>query len=129
MFRTTNNFQTIQNQGVNKETVITYSENIMKALEEYIGVRQGTAFITRTGKSVPRLQLASTFAKAGKNANISFRVTSHTLRSSNVTFLKQQGFGDSEIMKVTGHASAEMIYAYNKIDMAKNASKRIYLTL
>jgi len=101
----------------------------MKASEEYIGVRQGTVFITRTGKSVPRIQLASTFAKAGKNANIPFRVTPHTLRSSNVTFLKQQGFGVSEIMKVTGHASAEMIYAYDKTDMAENASKRFNLTL
>ena len=60
-------------------------------------------------------------------ANVPFRVTPHTLRSSNVTFLKQQGFADSEIMKVTGHASADMIYAYDKSNRADNASKRVNL--
>jgi len=78
---------------------------------------------------VPRIQLASTFAKAGIRANIPFRVTPHILRASNVTFLKQQGFTDSEIMKVTGHASAEMIYAYDKTSRAENASKRVNLML
>jgi len=120
-------FKQSKTKGMQKEIVITYSKNIMNQIKVYIDSRDGLVFITRSGKKVPRIQLATTFAKAGSRANIPFRVTPHTLRSSNVTFLKQQGFGDSEIMKVTGHASAEMIYAYDKTDGAENASKLVNL--
>lgn len=53
-------------------------------------------------------RIAQTFAKAGIAAGISFKVTPHVLRTSTVTYLKQQGFQDTDIMKVTGHASAAM---------------------
>jgi integrase/recombinase XerD len=114
-------------KGVIKETTITYATSILYDLRLYVNGRKGVVFITRSGKKVPRIQLASTFARAGIHANIPFRVTPHILRASTVTFLKQQGFPDSEIMKVTGHASSEMIYAYDKTSNAENASKRINL--
>lgn len=71
--------------------------------------------------------LAITFEKAGLKAGIPFKVTPHVLRASTVTYLKGQGFTDSDIMKVTGHASAEMIHAYDKSERAQNASKKINL--
>ncbi len=37
-----------------------------------------------------------------------------------VTYLEGQGFNDTDIMKVTGHASAEMIAAYDKSDQEDN---------
>ena len=55
-------------KGVYKETVITYSDSIMKRLREHIGDRTGPVFITRFGKPVMINQVAVTFAKAGKDA-------------------------------------------------------------
>lgn len=110
-----------------KETVITYPESIMKRLQEYIGERQGHVFITRSGKPVMITQLATTFAKAGAKAGIPFKVSPHVLRASTVTYLKQQGFQDSDIMRVTGHSTAEMVYAYDKSARADNASKKVQL--
>jgi integrase len=98
----------------------------MKRLQEYIGERKGYVFITRFGKPV-MINLALTFAKAGKEAKIPFKITPHVLRASAVTYLKQQGFQDSDIMRVTGHASSEMVYAYDKSARSDNASKKVNL--
>ena len=114
-------------KGVYKETVITYSESIMQRLREHIGERTGNVFITRFEKPVMINQVAVTFAKAGKNAGISFKVTPHVLRASAVTYLKQQGFQDSDIMRVTGHATSEMVFAYDKSARSDNASKKVNL--
>lgn len=120
-------FRQLKTKGVHKETVITYPHTIMEALREYLGERQGLVFVTRSGKSVPLCQLAKTFARAGKLAHIPFKVSPHVLRASAVTFLKQQGFSDTDIMGVTGHASSAMIYAYDKSSRAENASKKVSL--
>lgn len=114
-------------KGTRRETVITYPKTIMDYLKEYIGDRKGLVFITRNSKSVPLIQLANSFEKAGLKVNIPFKVTPHVLRASAVTFLKQQGFTDSDIMRVTGHASAEMVYAYDKSARADNATKKVSL--
>lgn len=112
---------------LHKETVITYPESIMNQLKEYIGERSGCVFVTRSGKPVMINQLAVTFAKAGKAAGISFKISPHVLRASTVTYLKQQGFQDSDIMRVTGHSTSEMVYAYDKSSRADNASKKVNL--
>lgn len=114
-------------KGAYKETVITYSESIMKSLREYLGDRSGSVFITKFGKPVMINQVAVTFAKAGKEAGIPFKVTPHVLRASAVTYLKQQGFHDSDIMRVTEHASSAMVYAYDKSARSDNASKKVNL--
>lgn len=114
-------------KGTLKETVITYSEKIMKHLQVYVGDRKGLVFVTKKGKPIRRLQVAATYAKAGMVAGIPFKVTPHTLRASAVTYFKQQGFPDSDIMRVTGHASSNMIYAYDKSSLADNASKKVTL--
>lgn len=114
-------------KGMHKETVITYPESIMNDLREYIQEREGLVFITKFRKRVSLFQLATTFSKAGIKAKIPFKVTPHVLRESTVTYLKQQGFADSDIMGVTGHASSAMIYAYDKSIRADNASKKVSL--
>jgi integrase/recombinase XerD len=93
-------------KGLIKETVITYPETIMLKLRGYIGLRSGYVFITRFGKPVKLNRLSETFAKAGLLAGLPFKITPHVLRASTVTYLKQQGFPDSDIMKVTGHANS-----------------------
>ena len=120
-------FRQLKTRGAIEETVITYPGSIMDELRQYLGERQGLVFITRTGRSIPLCQLAKTFEKAGKIAHIPFKVTPHVLRASAVTYLKQQGFSDSEIQKVTGHASSQMVNAYDKSSRAENASKKVSL--
>ncbi len=116
-------------KGIHKETIITYPQSIMDLLKKYLNYRSGgLVFITKNGKKVPLNQLAKTFAKAGLKTKIPFKITPHVLRASTVTFLKQQGFSDSDIMGVTGHASSEMVYAYDKSSRANNASKKVSLT-
>lgn len=114
-------------KGVRKETVITYPESVIQALKKYIGERNGYVFLSSKGNPVILNQVANTFAKAGKLAGIPFRITPHVLRASAVTYLKQQGFSDSDIQKVTGHASSEMVNAYDKSARADNASKKVTL--
>lgn len=120
-------FTQSKTKGVRKETVITYPESIMKALRLYIGDRQGYVFLSSKGNPVILNQVANTFARAGKKSNVPFKVTPHVLRASAVTYLKQQGFSDSDIQKITGHASSEMVNAYDKSSRADNASKRVSL--
>lgn len=114
-------------KGCIKETIITYSLSVMQTLKTYLGDRVGNVFVTRSSKSVMLNQLALTFKKAGERANIPFKVTPHVLRATTVTYLKQQGFSDSDIMRVTGHASSALVYAYDKGSRADNASKKVSL--
>ncbi len=120
-------FTQSKTRKLQQETVITYSESIMKALRAYIGERQGHVFVTRSGKPVMINQVAVTFAKAGRAAGIPFKVSPHVLRASAVTYLRQQGFQDSDIMRVTGHSTSEMVNAYDKTSRAENASKKVNL--
>jgi integrase/recombinase XerD len=97
----------------------------MRELREYIGDRKGYVFLSSKGNAVILNQVANTFAKVGRQVGIPFKVTPHMLRASRVTFLKQQGYSDSDIQKITGHASSEMVNAYDKSSRADNATKRI----
>ena len=120
-------FRQSKTRGVSKQTVITYSETIMKELRNLIGDREGYVFLCIKGNPVILNQVANTFAKAGQRADIPFKVTPHVLRASTVTYLKQQGFSDGDIMKITGHASGEMIRAYDKSERADNPTKKVNL--
>lgn len=120
-------FSQSKTKGSIEVTIITYPTSIMEELRGYICDRKGLVFVTKNLKRVPVLQVANTFEKAGKNAKIPFPVSPHTLRATLVTFLKQQGFADSDIMNVTGHSSSEMINAYDKSSPANNATKKISL--
>ncbi|WP_237753492.1 tyrosine-type recombinase/integrase [Candidatus Protochlamydia amoebophila] len=123
------NFLQSKTKGYIKETIITYPESVMQSLRNYLENRTGQIFITRSGKPVMINQLALTFKKAGVKANIPFKITPHILRASTVTYLKKQGFSDGEIMRVTGHASSELVYAYDKGSRADNATKLINLVI
>lgn len=120
-------FEQSKTKGTKKSTVITYPQSIMDRLKLFIGERTGFAFITRSGKPIMMTRLAQTFDKAGKAAGVPFKVTPHVLRASTVTYLKQQGFQDSDIMKVTGHSSAAMVCAYDKTSQESNATEKIQL--
>lgn len=114
-------------KGMKKVTVITYPKTMMERLREYVGERKGSVFVTRTGKPIQLNRLVETFSKAGRRAGIPFKVTPHVLRTSTVTYLKQQGFQDSDIMKVTGHTSSSMVASYDKTSQEINASEKVQL--
>jgi len=121
-------FSQSKTRGMVKQTVITYPESIMQQLRDLIGDRtDGHVFLSRKGNPITLNQLANTFAKAGVSAGIPFKITPHVLRASAVTYLKQQGFADSDIIKITGHASGEMVRAYDKSERADNPTKRVNL--
>lgn len=111
------------------ETIITYPLTVMKELENYINEREGLVFVTCNHRPVTLGQLAKTFEKAGEKAGIPFKVTPHVLRASAVTYLKLQGFSDSDIQKVTGHCSSAMVNAYDKSSRADNASNKVFLVM
>lgn len=110
-----------------RTTVISYPTGIMDQLRAYLGSRTGFVFVTSGGRPVMRKQVAYTFARSGERAGLDFPVRPHVLRASAITFLRGQGFSDSEIRKVTGHASSEMVAAYDRRSRADNISKKIHL--
>lgn len=120
-------FRQSKTKGYEKETVITYPPFIMEELKEYIGDREGLVFITRRQKRIMPNQLMATFQKAGTRAGISCKVTPHVLRASAITYLKISGYSDSDIMKISGHASSAMVNAYDKSERAQNISKKVTL--
>ena len=100
----------------------------MGELLNYLDDRvRGYVFITRRGTKVHRSQLQRTFQIAGKKAGVPFKVTPHVLRATTITYLKQQGFSDTDIMKVSGHQDSAMIRMYDKSEKAQNASKKVSL--
>jgi integrase/recombinase XerD len=120
-------FEQSKTKGMKKSTVITYPQSFLDRLKAYLKDRSGLVFITRSGKPIMMTRLAQTFAKAGKMAGVPFKVTPHVLRASTVTYLKQQGFQDTDIMKVTGHSSAAMVCAYDKTSQESNATEKVQL--
>lgn len=113
-------------RGMIRCTVITHRQEIMDTLREYLGDRTGLVFITRNGKPVHATQLSRTFAQAGEKAGVQFKVTPHVLRATTVTYLKREGFSDTDIMNVTGHASSEMVRMYDR-GRQHNASAKVNL--
>ncbi|MBT6610525.1 MAG: site-specific integrase, partial [Deltaproteobacteria bacterium] len=67
-------------------------------------------------------QIDRNFLKAGKRAQIPFRVTPHVLRVTLVTRLKELKVQDSDIMKITGHANPAQLSSYDKTELSDNAT-------
>ncbi|MBY0110168.1 MAG: site-specific integrase [Candidatus Babeliaceae bacterium] len=120
-------FKQSKTKGYEKETVITYPQHLLEELKAYIADRQGLVFVTRNCRPIMPNQLAMTFEKAGILSDVPFKVTPHVLRASAITFLKLSGYSDSDIMKISGHASSAMVNAYDKSDRALNISKKVSL--
>jgi integrase/recombinase XerD len=114
-------------RGTEKRCVIHHPPTIMEQLRKYIHNRDGLVFVTATKKKVDGSQLHNSFVLAGYRANIPVKMTPHVLRTSAITFLKSQGYADSQIMKVSGHSSADMVNAYDKTSMKDNPTKNVFL--
>jgi len=115
-------FKQSKTRGTEKVTTINYPEHIIEDLNKYLGNRNGLVFVTRNSKKIAPYQIDRNFVKAGIRAGIPFRVTPHVLRVTLVTRLKELRIQDSDIMKITGHANPAQLSAYDKTDMADNAT-------
>jgi integrase len=114
-------------KGTEDTAVITYSQEIMNELKTYLQGREGLVFISSKRNPIFPQHIERNFSLAGKRAGVDFKVTSHVLRATCVTYLKQEGFSDSDIQKITGHSSSEMVRMYDKSARADNVSKKINL--
>ncbi len=118
--------------GMIKDIPITYPTYFMDEIRNYINSTDEQrkdsqyVFITRTGNPITRSRFNYSFAMASTNAKIK-KVTPHMLRATWVTLVKGQGVQDTEIMKVTGHTSSKMIYAYDKTSSEENHTKKLIL--
>jgi integrase/recombinase XerD len=78
-------------------------------------------------EKVYKTQLNRNLKLAAKRAGIEKKLFPHVFRTTLITYLRSQGFPDSEIMKVTGHAFSSMVAMYDKTSQADNPSKVIRL--
>lgn len=117
-------FPQSKTRGTKVETIVTFPQTVMDELKAYIGDRNGLVFVTRSGNRIMMNQVATTYAKAGKNAGI--RVHTHMLRCSAITYLMGQGFQPSEVAKITGQ-TLPMVSAYDKRSKADNPTKKVSL--
>jgi integrase/recombinase XerD len=126
-------FRQSKTGGMIKEIPISYPAHFMESLKAYIAETAEQRadlpylFVTRNGRPVTRVRLNYSFQQASDRSNLGFKVTPHMLRATWVTLVKQQGVQDTEIMKVTGHTSSKMVYAYDKTSAEDNQTKRIIL--
>ncbi len=121
-------YQQSKTKGVEHNIVITHPGPMMQKLKEYLAGRvDGLIFITRNKRKIHPGQIERNFSKAGSRAGVPFKVTPHVLRASLVTYLKMNGYNDTDIMKITGHSSAEMVALYDKIADRDNLSKNVSL--
>ena len=118
--------------GFLKKIPITFPERYIKELKEYVNdtiiyrAKTSALFVTNRGNRIKRMNVNVVFAKASYLAGIPC-ITPHSLRTTWITLAKQQGIQDTEIMKVTGHSSSKMIYAYDKTSLEDNCSKKMIL--
>ena len=119
-------FKQSKTKGEDKNRTVTYVEEFMNELREYVGERKGLVFITVKGTPICPQHIERNFKKVGERCGFKFRVRPHTMRASAVTQYKLNGCSDSDIHKLTGQ-STEMIRMYDKSDKAENASKIVSL--
>lgn len=112
-------------------TIINFEKDgaivLLQKLKDYVQTRKGLVFLTKNNKAVKKTQVDRNFSKAGKLAQIPFRVSAHNLRTTAITLWKEDGFSDSLIMKASGHSSSEMVHRYDRTDIADNVTSKSYL--
>jgi integrase len=121
-------FRLNKTRGLAKDVIVTIPESAMQEILTYMHKRrQGYLFITSKGKQVRYSQIMKSLKRAAKLCKINKRIHTHVLRTSAITYLRSLGLQDFEIQRLTGHASTEMLNAYDKTTMENNSSQRISL--
>jgi integrase len=121
-------FKQAKTKGMYIDTIITYPSCFLAELKTYLnGRRDGYIFITSSGRPVLARHVQNTFVRAGEHAGIPFRVSPHVLRVTAITYLRQQGYPDHAISKISGHSHSAMIAYYDKTSKEKNPSQEVSL--
>ena len=113
--------------SVERRITITYPSYIFDDLIKLCPRKEGLVFTTRNGKKIYHKTIYLTFIRVGVQANLPFRLTPHCFRASAITYLKSNGYTTDQIMKISGHASSQMVEAYNKDSQRDNISKKVNL--
>jgi integrase len=121
-------FRLNKTRGLIKNVIVTIPESAMKEISLYAGRRkQGPLFITSTGKKVRYTQIMKALQRAAKACDFGKKIHTHVLRTSAISYLRSLGLQDFEIQRLTGHASTQMLNAYDKSSIENNSSKRVAL--
>ena len=118
----------IQSKSTTKKIItIHYPPYIFSDLVKLCASKEGLVFTTRTKRSLSHKQFYDVLRRVGVQAKLPFRLTPHCFRASAITFLKGSGYTDSQIQVISGHASSQMVNAYDKSSQKDNISKKISL--
>jgi len=124
-------FKQSKTRGEEVEITVTLPENLANDLREYIGERKtGFVFQTRNKENknpIQHNQVYRAMKKAAVLAGIKKNIHPHVMRTSAITHHRNKGVPDCEILRLTGHASTQMMNKYDKTSQAENASKRFAL--
>ena len=121
-------FKQSKAEALEKTTVISYPENFISELKEYIGnKKEGYIFTTRLDKKVTQQHIYRSFVLTGIRAGLSIKVTPHTLRATGITMLASKGFSTDQILKISGHADSRYVTYYDKTSFEDNISKEVSL--
>jgi integrase len=116
-------FRQSKTRGKFKETVISYPPELIAELKLKVGSRKKGFVFLEHRRPIERQRLNYTFARAGRQAGIEFRVTPHVLRATATTLLRGLNYPLDQIAKMTG-TSPQQVGKYDKTDIADNPSKR-----
>ncbi len=127
-------FRVSKSLQVEKYAYVTYPEDYMKELRYYLEDKSfldhekfGLVFSTVKRTPICRIVLMRSFIRAGEAADLPIKVTPHVLRATYITYLKKQGYRESDIAKITGHSSVKLIEYYDKTNSEENISKEVSL--
>ncbi len=122
-------FKQSKSTELEQVTVIHYPQYFMQELKEYVADRDKIDFIFITGKGnkVAQPQIFRGFVRASKKANITKKVSAHTLRATAITILTTKGYSTEQIMKVSGHVDSSSVTYYDKSPIEKNITQEVAL--
>lgn len=117
-------FKQSKTKGIEKEIIVNLPEHLAEEIKGYVGDRKyGFVFVTWNGKGVLYNQIYDAMKRAAKIAKIDKNIHPHCLRTSAITLHIARGASDSEILKLSGHSSTQMLSMYDKTSREDNASR------
>ena len=120
------NFKQAKNT-TEKIVSVTYPQYVFDDLIKLCPTKQGLVFTTRSGKRISHKQIYCVLRRVGVQACLPFSLSPHCFRASAITYLSLNGYSDTEIQKISGHSSLQMLRAYDKNDQRANLSKKVNL--
>ena len=98
-----------------KDRLFKIADSISKQLQKYLKNNQGSAYVFSEKIPLSTRNIQLLIKRAAKNANISKKVTPHTLRHSFATHLLEGGENLLVIQQLLGHENLETTRIYTHI--------------